>query len=104
MVFHAKAVEVYSSAFQSLDSYDLERDLEVGTPQMPHLPVGGTGLRLCLLLVILIGAIFIGSILRLLQFRRLVLMNSFLYLPPAAKTRGGEFSQFYLSGISTFSP
>ncbi|CAD7689226.1 unnamed protein product [Nyctereutes procyonoides] len=28
MVFHAKAVEVYSSAFQSLDSYDLERDLE----------------------------------------------------------------------------
>ncbi|XP_006888854.1 PREDICTED: protein FAM92B [Elephantulus edwardii] len=28
MIFHAKAVEVYSSAFQTLDSYDLERDLE----------------------------------------------------------------------------
>nr|XP_021560895.1 protein FAM92B [Neomonachus schauinslandi] len=28
MVFHAKAVEVYSSAFQILESYDLERDLE----------------------------------------------------------------------------
>ncbi|XP_047566170.1 CBY1-interacting BAR domain-containing protein 2 isoform X2 [Lutra lutra] len=28
MVFHTKAVEVYSSAFQILDSYDLERDLE----------------------------------------------------------------------------
>ncbi|XP_046539851.1 CBY1-interacting BAR domain-containing protein 2 isoform X1 [Equus quagga] len=28
MVFHAKAVEVYSSAFQALESYDLERDLE----------------------------------------------------------------------------
>lgn len=30
MVFHAKAVEVYSSAFQTLENYDLERDLEVG--------------------------------------------------------------------------
>lgn len=29
MVFHAKAVEVYSSAFQTLESYDLEKDLEV---------------------------------------------------------------------------
>ncbi|XP_039083554.1 CBY1-interacting BAR domain-containing protein 2 [Hyaena hyaena] len=28
MVFHAKAVEVYSSAFQTLESYDLETDLE----------------------------------------------------------------------------
>ncbi|XP_036131019.1 CBY1-interacting BAR domain-containing protein 2 [Molossus molossus] len=28
MAFHAKAVEVYSSAFQSLDSYDLQEDLE----------------------------------------------------------------------------
>ncbi|XP_032709723.1 protein FAM92B isoform X2 [Lontra canadensis] len=28
IVFHAKAVEVYSSAFQILESYDLERDLE----------------------------------------------------------------------------
>ncbi|XP_065754484.1 CBY1-interacting BAR domain-containing protein 2 [Phocoena phocoena] len=28
MVFHSKAVEVYSSAFQTLESYDLERDLE----------------------------------------------------------------------------
>ncbi|XP_029781189.1 protein FAM92B isoform X1 [Suricata suricatta] len=28
MVFHAKAVEVYSSAFQTLENYDLERDLE----------------------------------------------------------------------------
>ncbi|XP_006860344.1 PREDICTED: protein FAM92B [Chrysochloris asiatica] len=28
MVFHAKAVEVYSSAFQTLDKYDMERDLE----------------------------------------------------------------------------
>ncbi|XP_070307547.1 CBY1-interacting BAR domain-containing protein 2 [Odocoileus virginianus] len=28
MVFHAKAVEVYSSAFQTLESYDLEKDLE----------------------------------------------------------------------------
>uniref|UniRef100_A0A2R9A3C6 CBY1 interacting BAR domain containing 2 n=1 Tax=Pan paniscus TaxID=9597 RepID=A0A2R9A3C6_PANPA len=27
MVFHAKAVEVYSSAFQTLEKYDLERDL-----------------------------------------------------------------------------
>lgn len=30
MVFHAKAVEVYSSAFQTLERYDLEKDLEVG--------------------------------------------------------------------------
>ncbi|XP_045295845.1 CBY1-interacting BAR domain-containing protein 2 [Leopardus geoffroyi] len=28
MVLHAKAVEVYSSAFQTLDNYDPERDLE----------------------------------------------------------------------------
>ncbi|XP_004377852.1 CBY1-interacting BAR domain-containing protein 2 [Trichechus manatus latirostris] len=28
MVFHAKAVEVYSSAFQTLENYDLEQDLE----------------------------------------------------------------------------
>ncbi|XP_016021462.1 CBY1-interacting BAR domain-containing protein 2 isoform X2 [Rousettus aegyptiacus] len=28
MVFHAKAVEVYSSAFQTLENYDLEGDLE----------------------------------------------------------------------------
>lgn len=28
MVFHAKAVEVYSSTFQTLERYDLERDLE----------------------------------------------------------------------------
>ncbi|KAK2502793.1 hypothetical protein MC885_008225 [Smutsia gigantea] len=28
MVFHAKAVEVYSSAFQALENYDLDRDLE----------------------------------------------------------------------------
>nr|XP_020844896.1 protein FAM92B isoform X2 [Phascolarctos cinereus]XP_020844897.1 protein FAM92B isoform X2 [Phascolarctos cinereus]XP_020844898.1 protein FAM92B isoform X2 [Phascolarctos cinereus] len=28
MVFHAKAVEVYSKAFQILENYDLERDLE----------------------------------------------------------------------------
>ncbi|XP_007937402.1 CBY1-interacting BAR domain-containing protein 2 [Orycteropus afer afer] len=28
MVFHAKAVEVYSSAFRTLENYDLERDLE----------------------------------------------------------------------------
>uniref|UniRef100_A0A2K5S6A6 CBY1 interacting BAR domain containing 2 n=1 Tax=Cebus imitator TaxID=2715852 RepID=A0A2K5S6A6_CEBIM len=28
MVFHAKAVEVYSSAFQTLEKYDLERDLQ----------------------------------------------------------------------------
>lgn len=28
LVFHAKAVEVYSSAFQTLESYDLDRDLE----------------------------------------------------------------------------
>ncbi|KAL8195035.1 UNVERIFIED_CONTAM: Protein fam92b [Gekko kuhli] len=28
MVFHAKALEVYSSAFQNLESYDLEKDLE----------------------------------------------------------------------------
>nr|XP_034378886.1 protein FAM92B isoform X2 [Arvicanthis niloticus] len=28
MVFHAKAVEVYSSAFQTLENYDLERDLQ----------------------------------------------------------------------------
>lgn len=29
MVFHAKALEVYTGAFQVLDKYDLERDLEV---------------------------------------------------------------------------
>uniref|UniRef100_A0A8C3SBJ8 Family with sequence similarity 92 member B n=1 Tax=Chelydra serpentina TaxID=8475 RepID=A0A8C3SBJ8_CHESE len=29
MVFHAKALEVYSSAFQNLDDYDFERDMEV---------------------------------------------------------------------------
>ncbi|XP_034495592.1 protein FAM92B isoform X4 [Ailuropoda melanoleuca] len=34
MVFHAKAVEVYSSAFQILESYDLERDLEDFRAQM----------------------------------------------------------------------
>ncbi|XP_032649667.1 CBY1-interacting BAR domain-containing protein 2 [Chelonoidis abingdonii] len=28
MVFHAKALEVYSSAFQNLDDYDFERDME----------------------------------------------------------------------------
>ncbi|XP_074864929.1 CBY1-interacting BAR domain-containing protein 2 [Carettochelys insculpta] len=28
MAFHAKALEVYSSAFQNLDGYDLERDME----------------------------------------------------------------------------
>ncbi|XP_049643341.1 CBY1-interacting BAR domain-containing protein 2 [Suncus etruscus] len=28
MVFHAKALEVYTGAFQVLDNYDLERDLE----------------------------------------------------------------------------
>ncbi|XP_070941143.1 CBY1-interacting BAR domain-containing protein 2 isoform X2 [Macaca nemestrina] len=28
MVFHAKALEVYSSAFQTLEKYDLERDLQ----------------------------------------------------------------------------
>ncbi|KAI5276868.1 Cby1-Interacting Bar Domain-Containing Protein 2 [Manis pentadactyla] len=28
MIFHAKAVEVYSSAFQALENYDLDRDLE----------------------------------------------------------------------------
>nr|XP_056718364.1 CBY1-interacting BAR domain-containing protein 2 [Euleptes europaea] len=28
MVFHAKALEVYSNAFQNLESYDLEKDLE----------------------------------------------------------------------------
>lgn len=34
MIFHAKAVEVYSSAFQALENYDLDRDLEVG-PKRP---------------------------------------------------------------------
>uniref|UniRef100_A0A8C4XYN3 CBY1 interacting BAR domain containing 2 n=1 Tax=Gopherus evgoodei TaxID=1825980 RepID=A0A8C4XYN3_9SAUR len=29
MVFHAKALEIYSSAFQNLDDYDFERDMEV---------------------------------------------------------------------------
>ncbi|XP_067396308.1 CBY1-interacting BAR domain-containing protein 2 [Emydura macquarii macquarii] len=28
MAFHAKALEVYSSAFQNLDNYDFERDME----------------------------------------------------------------------------
>ncbi|XP_037671894.1 CBY1-interacting BAR domain-containing protein 2 isoform X2 [Choloepus didactylus] len=28
MVFHAKAVEVYSSAFRTLENYDMERDME----------------------------------------------------------------------------
>ncbi|XP_062997166.1 CBY1-interacting BAR domain-containing protein 2 [Elgaria multicarinata webbii] len=28
MVFHAKALEVYSSAFQNLENYDMEKDLE----------------------------------------------------------------------------
>lgn len=41
MVFHAKAVEVYSSAFQMLENYDLEGDLQVG-PRCPG-PVGGRG-------------------------------------------------------------
>lgn len=36
MVFHAKAVEVYSSAFQILESYDLERDLEVYPASAPR--------------------------------------------------------------------
>lgn len=36
MVFHAKAVEVYSSAFQTLENYDLEGDLQVG-PRCPVL-------------------------------------------------------------------
>lgn len=41
MVFHAKAVEVYSSAFQTLENYDLEGDLQVG-PRCPVL-AGGLG-------------------------------------------------------------
>lgn len=41
MVFHAKAVEVYSSAFQMLENYDLEGDLQVG-PRCPVL-AGGLG-------------------------------------------------------------
>ena len=44
MVFHAKAVEVYSSAFQALENYDLERDLEVGRAPGPASPsVAGGG-------------------------------------------------------------
>lgn len=39
MVFHAKAVEVYSSAFQTLENYDLERDLQVGLTSMGWLAV-----------------------------------------------------------------
>lgn len=43
MVFHAKAVEVYSSAFQTLENYDLERDLEVGPPHsFLHLVAGAS--------------------------------------------------------------
>ncbi|XP_058135618.1 CBY1-interacting BAR domain-containing protein 2 [Dasypus novemcinctus] len=34
MVFHAKAVEVYSSAYRALESYDPERDLEDFRAQM----------------------------------------------------------------------
>uniref|UniRef100_A0A2K6FXI8 CBY1 interacting BAR domain containing 2 n=1 Tax=Propithecus coquereli TaxID=379532 RepID=A0A2K6FXI8_PROCO len=34
MVFHAKAVEVYSSAFQTLENYRLERDLQDFTAKM----------------------------------------------------------------------
>lgn len=57
MVFHAKAVEVYSSAFQSLDSYDLEVDLEVG--RKCPVPSGGVGLNsLCL---VLIEVVFVGN-------------------------------------------
>ncbi|XP_010984631.1 CBY1-interacting BAR domain-containing protein 2 [Camelus dromedarius] len=42
MVFHAKAVEVYSSAFQTLERYDLERDLEDFRAKMHgvHRPYG----------------------------------------------------------------
>ncbi|EGV94111.1 Protein FAM92B, partial [Cricetulus griseus] len=36
MVFHAKAVEVYSSAFRTLESYDLERDLQSVQSTMAH--------------------------------------------------------------------
>lgn len=43
MVFHAKAVEVYSSTFQTLERYDLERDLEVGPPVFPLGVQGSTG-------------------------------------------------------------
>uniref|UniRef100_A0A670YPD7 Family with sequence similarity 92 member B n=1 Tax=Pseudonaja textilis TaxID=8673 RepID=A0A670YPD7_PSETE len=38
MAFHAKALEVYSQAFQTLDNYDAEKDLEV--------PSGGKTQRL----------------------------------------------------------
>uniref|UniRef100_A0A674J1T4 Family with sequence similarity 92 member B n=1 Tax=Terrapene triunguis TaxID=2587831 RepID=A0A674J1T4_9SAUR len=36
MVFHAKALEVYSSAFQNLDDYDFERDMEVRGLETHH--------------------------------------------------------------------
>lgn len=41
MLFHAKAVEVYSSACRTLGSYDPEQDLQVGRPAQP----GGGGVR-----------------------------------------------------------
>lgn len=45
MVFHAKAVEVYSSAFQTLESYDLERDLEVAHGHLISYLGGGAELE-----------------------------------------------------------
>lgn len=41
MVFHAKAVEVYSSAFQTLENYNLETDLQVGLASIGGLCICG---------------------------------------------------------------
>lgn len=41
MVFHAKAVEVYSSAFQTLENYDLERDLQASVTPAGCLRIRG---------------------------------------------------------------
>lgn len=49
MVFHTKAVEVYSSAFQTLENYDLDRDLQVGLTSVGCLCICGflSGLLCC---------------------------------------------------------
>uniref|UniRef100_A0A670IZK8 CBY1 interacting BAR domain containing 2 n=1 Tax=Podarcis muralis TaxID=64176 RepID=A0A670IZK8_PODMU len=42
MTFHAKALEVYSNAFQILESYDAEKDLEVAESELSIVRDSGT--------------------------------------------------------------